>query len=101
MSEKPSLFDKLYEKADEAIKLLKKPLVKKQVKRKLATASDSAENKIIDANVTIQDLRADFANFDVNKILEQQLIIEENQNLQKKISEEYSNLFGKSMPKDE
>ena len=100
MSEK-SLFDRLYDETDKALQVLKKPLIKKQMKRKLATAFDSAENKIIDAETALQDLRGDFKNYDVNKVLEQNQIIDANKELQKTIAEEYLKMFGKALPTNE
>jgi type I restriction-modification system DNA methylase subunit len=96
-----TLFDEIYDKADDFIKGLKKPLVKKQVKRRLCASHDDAENKKLDAQTKLQDLRGKFNDFDVNNVLEQKQIIEENKTLQKMIAEEYKELFGAPIPKDE
>jgi len=101
MAVKKSLFDELYDKADEIVKKLKKPLTKKGIKRKFSAAYDDAENNKIDAELKLQDLRSKFNDFDVNAILEQKLIIEENIALQEKLEQEYEELFGKKMPKSE
>ena len=94
-----TLFDELYDKSEEFIKKLKKPLVKKQIKRKLCAAYDDAENNKINAEASLQDKRGEFDNFDVNKILEMAQIIDENMELQKKIANEYLQMFGEKMPK--
>lgn len=94
-----SVFDTLYDKSDEAIKALKKPLIKRKVKRSFMSAYDDAENKKVDADVRLQELRGRFDDFDVNDILEQKLIVDENENLQKLIADEYKVLFGVEIPK--
>ena len=95
-----SVFDTLYDKSDEAIKALKKPLIKRKVTRSFMSAYDDAENKKVDADVKLQELRGKFDGFDVNEILEQKLIIDENTNLQKLIADEYKILFGVAIPKN-
>jgi len=95
-----SVFDTLYDKSDEAIKALKKPLIKRKVTRALMSAYDDAENKKVDADVRLQELRGEFNNFDVNEILEQKLIIDESTNLQKLLADEYKALFGVEIPKN-
>lgn len=94
-----SVFDTLYDKSDEAIKALKKPLIKRKVTRAFMSAYDDAENKKVDADVKLQELRGKFDNFDVNEILELKLLIEESTNLQKLIADEYEVLFGVAIPK--
>lgn len=98
---KKSIFDEIYDRTDETIKKIKKPLVQRQMKGKMRSAYDSAENKKIDAETKLQDLRSDFENFDVNDVLEQRQIINESKRLQKMIVVEYKELFGQDMPKDE
>ena len=97
---KKTVFDVLYEKTDESIKALKKPLIKRQVTRKFTSAYDDAENNVLNANVELQEIRGNFGSFDVNAILEQKLIIEENETLQRLIAAEYKELFGTDIPKN-
>lgn len=95
-----SVFDTLYDKSDEAIKALKKPLIKRKVTRAFMSAYDDAENKKVDADVKLQELRGNFGRFDVNEILELKLLIDESTNLQKLIADEYLTLFGVVIPKN-
>lgn len=95
-----SVFDILYDMSDEAIKSLKKPLVKRRVTRAFMSAYDDAENKKVDAEMKLQELRGKFDGFDVNEILEQKVVIDENTNLQNHIADEYKNLFGVEIPKN-
>ena len=96
-----NLFDVLYDKTEESVKKLKKPLVKRQIKRRFSASYDDAENKKVDAEAKLQDLRSEFKYFDINKVLEQKQIIEENTDLQRLISSEYKELFGVNIPKSE
>lgn len=97
---KKSVFDTLYDESKESIKALKKPLVKNKVKRAFMSAYDDAESKKVDADVTLQELRGQFDNFDVNEILELKLTIEENTRLQVLIADEFKVLFGVEIPKN-
>lgn len=95
------LFDELYALTKETSKMLKKPIVKRQIKRRLTAAFDDAESNKINAESELQDMRSDFENFDVNDILEKKLIIVDNTKLQSMIESEYETLFGKVMPKSD
>ena len=96
-----NLFEELYNKTDESIKLLKKPLVKRQLKRKYSSAYDDAENKKVDAESKLQDLRTKFTNFEINDILAQKKIIVQATQLQELIAEDYQELFGEALPRNE
>lgn len=94
-----TLFDELYVQTDAEAKQKKKPLVRKQIKRKLSSAFDDAENNKINAETKIAELISNFENFDVNSILEQELIIKKSIELQALTATQYVKLFGKEMPK--
>lgn len=96
-----NLFEELYNKTDESIKLLKKPLVKRQLKRKYSSAFDDAENKKVEAESELQDLRTNFSNLEINAILAQKRIMVQATELQELIAEDYQELFGEALPRYE
>ena len=98
MTEKtPSLFDQLYSATEAVIDMARKPLVKNAVKRKLEKAYDDAQDRINNATEAIHTARGKFKDYDVNKVLEQQGIIEQCNKLQGLIKIEYFTLFGVEM----
>lgn len=96
-----NLFDELYDKTDEAVKKLQKPLIKRQIKRRFTSAYDDAENKKINAESRLQELRSDFKGFDLNDVLVEKQAIENAVYAQKLISAEYKELFGTTIPKSD
>ncbi len=98
---KKGIFDEVFSRTPEILKLVKKPLVRSQVKGKLTSGYNDAENKRIDAESVLEDLRTNLKDYDINKILEQKQLISETKRLQRLIADEYKELFGKSMPKEE
>lgn len=98
---KKGIFDEIYSRTEEGLKMVMKPVVRKQVKGTLSSSYNDAESKKITAESKIEELRTDIKNFDVNAILEQRQIITECRRLQKFIANEYKELFGKDMPVDE
>ncbi len=91
------LFDKLYEASDEAIKKMKKPLVKKKIKRIIESAWDDAEGRKIRAEERLADNRKDFEKFDINEILKSKQEIKKCSEVQVQIKLEYKDLFGNEM----
>ena len=96
-----TLFDKIYGMTDEAMEIAMKPIVRTQMKGKLTSANNDATGKRIKAEASLEELRRDCKNYDINTILEQKQIISECTRLQEQIATEYKELFGKNMPKDE
>jgi hypothetical protein len=94
------LFEKLYGATTEAIKSLRKPLVKKALKRKLRAALDDASSKVIDATTKIDAERAIFDAMNVNVVVEQRLIIERCDKVKEMVKAEYKELFGEDMVED-
>jgi len=94
------LFEKLYGATTEAIKLLRKPLVKKALKRKLRASLDDASCKVIDATTKIEAERAKFDGMDVNLIVEQRLIIDRCEKVKEMIKAEYKELFAEDLVED-
>jgi len=76
------LVDLLLDGADELVKKAKKPFIRKKLKRAFESAVDSAEEKKVDAEIKIQDLRKELvkdpekAEKLLNDIIEQKTIIE-------------------------
>lgn len=101
MTDKKTLFDELYTQTNEDKRTQKKPLVRSQIKRKLSSARDEAENNKINAEAKVQELVGNFENFDVNEILKQELIIKKATELQEMTAAQYVKLFGVAMPKNE
>lgn len=95
------LFEKLYAAGKELLDTAKKPLVRNQIKRKLSSAYDDASTKIMEAEMKISKQRESFADYDINKILQEKATIRACQNLQADIKEEYQTLFDKTMPVNE
>jgi hypothetical protein len=91
------LFDKLYAASKETLDELKKPQIKKSLQRKLCSAFDDAENKIIDADKALEAARGDFQNYDINRVIEQQFLVEKLRRQQTIIKAEYKVLFDVEM----
>lgn len=94
---KPSLFDILFSATAEAIRKMKKPFIKGQIKRKLQSAYSHAAETAVNAEADIQKVRGDFEKYDVNKILELRRTIKTAKELQAEIKEEHLTLFSKEM----
>lgn len=92
------IFDKLYAAAKTVYDEAKKPLIRKQIKRKLSSAYDDAGKKIIEANVSISKSRENFEDYNINSVLDQKAVIAKCELLQEHIKAEYLELFGKEMP---
>jgi len=58
------------------------------------------ESKIVDAEATIQEIRQDFSNFDINKILEMKLQVINSERTKKEIEAEYMEMFGEAMTRE-
>jgi hypothetical protein len=93
-----NLFERLYDLGKEGLKAMKQPLIANQVKRKLQSAFDDAENKKDTAVNKLNTAREDLVNYNVNVVLEAQKMITECNTLQDAIKAEYKELFGKDMP---
>jgi hypothetical protein len=91
------LFEKLYGATTEAVKALRKPLVRKALKRKLRTALDDASSKVIDATTKIDAERSKFDGMDVNLIVEQRLIIDRCEKVKEMVKAEYKELFAEDL----
>ncbi len=95
--ETKSLFEKLYGVTEEARKLLKKPLVKSKLSRRLHASYDDCEEKKIENTVEITKLEENLEEFDINSFLQKKnniLMLERQQDW---IKEEYKKMFGKEM----
>ena len=93
MAHEKNLFDTLYGACEETLNTLKKPLVKKAMKRKYSSALDDCENKIIDAEQEIQTARSDFENFDLESIFTSKQKIEKLKVIKEIVKSEYKEMF--------
>jgi len=75
------LIDKLLDGCEDVVKAAKKPFIKKKIERAFESALDSAEEKRVNAELKIQDLRESLiknpedASSILNDIVEQRTII--------------------------
>ncbi len=92
-----ALFDKLYDATDKALKKMKKPLVRKKIKRALESAYDDAEGRKITAEESLVNGRKDFENYDVNEILRAKVEIKKTGEAQVALKKEYLELFDEEM----
>ena len=91
------LFDTLYEASDEALKAMKKPLVRRKLKRAIQSAFDDAEGRKIKAEETLSTVRKDFENYDINKILAAQAEIIKVDKAQKALKDEFRAMFDEEL----
>lgn len=92
-----TLFDKLYEASDKAIKKMQKPLVKKKIKRAMESAWDDAEDRKIKAEESLVKNRKNFDNFDVNEILKAKRELTKCNEAQVELKKEYLEMFDEEM----
>lgn len=88
------LFDKFYAAGKDAIDAAKKPLAKRQLKRKCESSIDSCENSILKADLAIQKSLENIEDVDINvwlKHREEKLNAEETK---ENIKGLYLELFG-------
>ena len=91
------LFDKLYDASGKAIKKMQKPLIKKKVKRAIESAHDDAEGRKIKAEETLAEVRKDFENYDVNKIIGARTELRKCSEAQVVLEKEYEEMFDEKM----
>lgn len=92
-----TLFDKLYEGAKDLIKKTKKPIISNQLKRSFHAAYDDAERQKDEAELAIQNARADLEKFDLNKIIESRQRVIACKEIQEIIKEEFKLMFNEEM----
>lgn len=97
---KQTLFDKLYDGAEEAIKTLQKPIAKRTLKRKLTGARDAALSEIDNANLGIQKEVQKVNKCDINTVLRFKSDIRSRQEAIEDIEALYKELFNEDIPKD-
>jgi len=97
MSEKKSsaktLFDTLYEGCKEAIKIMRKPLARKSLKRKINSGWDDAQAKIDTANVAIEDEVMKVTNCDLKVILTHKQTIRSLEEQQEDLANLWKTMF--------
>ena len=101
--EKGGLFNKLYAAKEEFLTDMRKPGIRRNVKRKLGAAYDDAEQKKQTALAEIEKIRQsnNFQDYNINAILEQKNIIATAEQLQGFVQEEYKILFDEEMKVEE
>ena len=92
-----TLFDKLYEASDKAIKKMQKPLVRKKIKRAMESAWDDAEDRKIKAEESLANNRKNFDTFDVNEILKAKKELTKCDEAQTELKKEYREMFDEEM----
>ena len=92
-----NLFDTLYDATDDVLKAMKKPLVRRKLKRAIQSAFDDAEGKKIKAEESLANTRKDFENYDVNKILYAQAEIVKVNKAQKALKEEFKEMIDEDL----
>ena len=96
-----TLFDKLYNSAEEVIKSMRKPLAKNALKRKLTAARDAALDDIDQNTKSSEDEMAKFMDADINKIIEARYNMKKRTEQIDIIQEVYIEMFGTKMPEVE
>jgi hypothetical protein len=94
------LFDKLFEGKEEIIKGLRKPLIRKSLKRKIRSGWDDAQGKIDKANIAIEDEIRKVTDIDIQYCLEQKSIIRTCKEMQEDLEEMYRELFEEALDPD-
>ena len=92
-----NLFDTLYEATDDALKAMKKPLIRRKLKRAIQSAFDDAESRKIKAEETLDTVRKDFDNYDINRILGAQAEIIKVDKAQQALKDEYKTMFDEEL----
>ncbi len=92
-----TMFSKLYSATKEAIDLMKKPLVERELKRKISRAVDTAKDKKIDAENGLAKLQEDIKNYDLNAYLQHRATIESADKTIAALTEHYKELFGEEL----
>lgn len=92
-----TIFDKLYDATDKALKKMSKPLVKKKIKRMIESAWDDAEGRKLTAEENLTNGRKDFDTYDINEVLKAKLGIKKCNEVQKELRKEFLELFDEEM----
>ena len=92
-----TLFDKLYDGAEDVLKTLKKPMAERKLKRKFESALDSATGIIDTAEYDLLTEREKLMDCDINVLLELRKSIKEATLLQAEVKLEYKALFGEDL----
>ena len=95
---KKTMFDTLYEGAEEMLKGLAKPFVKNALRRKFEAAYDQAQIKVDEAHSTLIELRKNnLKDYPLTTVLQQRQVIRDSENLMRDLEAEYADLFGKKL----
>ena len=92
-----SIFKLITGESVEEAKKKENELLQRKLQRKFASAYDSAENIIFEAEQAIDNARKDFGNFNVNTILEKKRALVKAKELQGQLKDEYKDYFGVDM----
>ena len=92
-----NLFDTLYEATDDALKAMKKPLVRRKLKRTIQSAFDNAENDKIAAEESLHKERKNFETYDINSILAAQAKLIKIDKTQQALREEFKEMFDEDL----
>ena len=98
-TEKKGLFETLYAAGKDVLDSINKPLIRKELKRKLESGYDDASKRIGKAEKELSKARSaeDFEKYDLNTILKYRQEITDCKQIQTIIKEEYLELFGTEM----
>lgn len=97
MEESKTLFDKVYEGGKEAFKAMKKPLVRKNVKRKIRAGWDDAQGNIDKAELDIQNKIQNISDLDLQACLALNAKIRNLKEAQEDLENIYYTLFGEKL----
>ena len=92
-----NLFDRLYEGASEAIKMMKKPLIIRSLKRKFQSAHDDAQKQIDAAELNKHKVYENLAEVDINVLMEHCASIRAAKEVVEDLKAEYKALFGEEL----
>jgi hypothetical protein len=87
-----ALFDKLYELTDEAMKALKKPIVRSRLKRQFESAFDNLTDEVFKADDAIEKAQT-IASFNLENLINAKLLKENLAKAKEKIAEEFKEMF--------
>ena len=94
-----SLFDHLYDGAQEVLKGMQKPFVMRSLKRKFEAAYDQTLLRVDEAYAKLTKLREKIGDYPLQEVIEQREIIRQATNTQLAIETEFKELFGKDLQK--
>lgn len=92
-----SLFDRLFSNAEEALKNIKRPLFRNQLKRKFETCRDNAVNDFLSAKAKNAELLESVANIEPAELVKNRLTMESALRVIKATEEEYTAMFDENL----